>query len=303
MLTLRSFGDVTQIEMSTRRSRLVGYAVSAYLVRGALVDTGFPRVAGEMQRLVGALRPRGAFVTHEHEDHAGNAELLARLGLPLAMRAATRAVLSRASAIALYRPLIWGRRATLATPTAAFEDEALAVGADAVGALTLPLLAPLVEQQRLAERVAEAHVGEPPLVEVDDERHVVELRPEAAARARDPGRDHQDLEAERAQQGGEQPVEFVAEAAAPVRDDLLEQPLVFEHDGLPGVDAQVLEGDGVKVCDVQGAQGLGRRLKRAAVVDAFEVSLNVQSALASSYGPVTVTGTVLDPQAVLKVTL
>jgi len=75
---------------------------------------------------VHARRPRGAFVTHEHEDHAGNAELLAGLGLPLAMGAPTRAVLTRPSEIAPYRRVIWGRPATLVTPAPPFEDEALA---------------------------------------------------------------------------------------------------------------------------------------------------------------------------------
>src|SRR3712207_8435235 len=77
----------------------------------------------------------------------------------------------------------------------------------------------------------------------------------------------------------------------PPRPTLFPYPTLFRS---PGVDAQVLEGDGAEVRDVQAAQGLGRGLKRPAVADAFEVSLNVQHA--RPQGCVTVTGTVFEPQ-------
>ncbi len=113
--------------MSSRRSRLVGYAVAAYLVRGALVDSGFPRIGQRFARLLDEMPVRGAFMTHQHEDHAGNAELLAARGVPLAMGALTREVLAAPSRIELYRRVVWGTPATLATPTAAFDDDALAL--------------------------------------------------------------------------------------------------------------------------------------------------------------------------------
>ena len=112
--------------MSSRRSRLVGYAVAAYVVRGVLVDTGFARVQGALARALDAGPPlRGAFVTHQHEDHAGNAALLAARGVPLAMGAATRAFLERPTPIELYRRAIWGSAPAIAPGAAAFADDAL----------------------------------------------------------------------------------------------------------------------------------------------------------------------------------
>ena len=104
---------------------------------------------------------------------------------------------------------------------------------------------------------------------------MIEVRAEGAVRPRHAGREHGDLEAERAQQRREEPVELVAEAAAPPRHDLVEQGLVVEHDRLVGVDAEVLEGDRLEMGDLQGAQGLGRGSQRAAVADPVEVGLNV----------------------------
>src|SRR5919201_3800701 len=89
MLTLEPHGDVTRLRLSSRRSRLVGYEVSAYLVRGVLVDTGFPAVRRDVERFLGERRPRGVAVTHWHEDHAGNVAAAARFGIPVAMAPAT----------------------------------------------------------------------------------------------------------------------------------------------------------------------------------------------------------------------
>ena len=80
MIALTTHDDVTRLELSSRRSRLVGYSVSAYLVRGVLVDTGFPALARELERFLAERRPRGVLVTHEHEDHAGNVAVALGLG-------------------------------------------------------------------------------------------------------------------------------------------------------------------------------------------------------------------------------
>ena len=111
--------------MSSRRSRLVGYAVAAYLVRGVLVDTGFPRIRPRLARFLDETPLRGAIVTHQHEDHAGNAELLAGRGVPLAMGALTREILERPSRIELYRRAVWGAPTALASPIVPFADPAL----------------------------------------------------------------------------------------------------------------------------------------------------------------------------------
>lgn len=125
MLSLTTHPDgVTQLELSSRRSRLAGYAVSAYLVRGVLVDTGFARVARRVGRFLDDAAVRAAAVTHWHEDHAGNVALLAARGVPLAMGAETRARLERAVPLELYRRAIWGSPVPL--PAASGADAARA---------------------------------------------------------------------------------------------------------------------------------------------------------------------------------
>ncbi|CAA9302231.1 MAG: hypothetical protein AVDCRST_MAG11-916 [uncultured Gemmatimonadaceae bacterium] len=128
MLTATRHDDVLELRMSSPRSRLVGYSVAAYRVRDALVDTGFPRVGRRLARYLDGAPPlRGAFVTHQHEDHAGNAALLAARGVPLAMGPGTRAFLERPAPIELYRRAIWGSAPALPAGAPAFEDEALAL--------------------------------------------------------------------------------------------------------------------------------------------------------------------------------
>ena len=127
MIALSAHGDVTRLEMSSRRSRLVGYAVSAYLVRGVLVDTGFPAIGAELARFVAERRPRGILLTHQHEDHAGNVALAARLGVPLGAAPATLEAMRRGERIGFYRRYPWGSMPPLtdAQTPEPFADEAL----------------------------------------------------------------------------------------------------------------------------------------------------------------------------------
>jgi glyoxylase-like metal-dependent hydrolase (beta-lactamase superfamily II) len=127
MLRRTQHTDVTAIELSTRRTRLISYSVHVYLVRGALVDTGFHAVRREVARLVDEVRPRGAFVTHQHEDHAGNVELLARRGVPLAMSALTEAQVRRVEPIALYRRFTWESMPSLRATVVPFAPDDLAL--------------------------------------------------------------------------------------------------------------------------------------------------------------------------------
>src|SRR5688500_6108498 len=80
------------------------------------------------------------------------------------------------------------------------QSQAVAFPFDAEGARALRLHAALVQTKRLDERFAEADVGQPALFELDEQRHVVELRPELSGASPDPGREHLDLEPECAEQ-------------------------------------------------------------------------------------------------------
>lgn len=107
---------VTRVRLSSWQGRLVGYEVSAYVIRGILVDSGFTRAAGQFARALDTLRPRGAIITHWHEDHAGNAPMLAERGLPIRMHAACEATLRKRPSVGAYRHVIWGQTPRLVAP-------------------------------------------------------------------------------------------------------------------------------------------------------------------------------------------
>jgi len=127
MLALERLGEVTRVRLQSRSGALAGYDVSVYLTRDVLIDTGFPRAHAMLRRLVAERRPRGAMVTHWHEDHAGNVPLLASIGVPLALAAGTCAMLQRRPPIRLYRRTVWGRPAPFDGRHEPFADDALAM--------------------------------------------------------------------------------------------------------------------------------------------------------------------------------
>ena len=118
---------VERVRLSTWRGRAVGYDVSAYVVDGVLVDTGFPRVRAELLRAVREVEPRGVIVTHWHEDHAGNVESLAALGLPIAMDAECERLLRTRPQIRPYRRLVWGRTPRLTSAVTPFDAAPLEI--------------------------------------------------------------------------------------------------------------------------------------------------------------------------------
>jgi glyoxylase-like metal-dependent hydrolase (beta-lactamase superfamily II) len=99
--------------------------VSAYLIRGILIDTGFRRAGTALLAAVQARAVRGVIVTHWHEDHAGNAATLAAGGIPIAMRDETREILRSRPAIQLYRRVVWGRPPALGERVEPFDAHGL----------------------------------------------------------------------------------------------------------------------------------------------------------------------------------
>lgn len=116
---------VTRLRLSSWSGRFVGYEVSAYIVDGVLIDTGFPRVASELLDAMERMNVRGAIVTHWHEDHAGNASTLADRGVPLVMHASCESMLRARPAIRPYRRVVWGRPDRLVAPLRAFDPAPL----------------------------------------------------------------------------------------------------------------------------------------------------------------------------------
>lgn len=125
MLQVISHGDVTRLRCSTRTSRAMKFEVSAYVVRGVLIDTAFPAVADDVAQWIATARPEGALVTHYHEDHAGNVGRLAALGVPVGLAPETLARIAHPEPIGWYRRLCWGSASPLAAPPAPFEHPAL----------------------------------------------------------------------------------------------------------------------------------------------------------------------------------
>ena len=87
----------------------MGYSVCVYRVRDQLIDTGFPGARQAVARLLAERRPAGVIVTHQHEDHAGNVDLVAARGIPVAMARTTEDALRAGEPnVGLYRRACWG---------------------------------------------------------------------------------------------------------------------------------------------------------------------------------------------------
>src|SRR4051812_31429275 len=109
MIEIQRFENVERIRLASWGSRVAGMDVSAYLVDGILVDSGFPHARAALGRYLDERHVRGAVLTHYHEDHAGNAALIAQRGIPLTMARFTQERLIDPASIRAYRRVVWGR--------------------------------------------------------------------------------------------------------------------------------------------------------------------------------------------------
>ena len=115
-LGVEHYGDVTRLRMVSAAGRVIGIDVSAYVVRGVAIDTGFAHARETLMRAVRSLNVRAAIVTHWHEDHAGNVAALAALGVPIALRGDTETTLRSFPRIEPYRRVVWGAPFPLTAP-------------------------------------------------------------------------------------------------------------------------------------------------------------------------------------------
>lgn len=125
MLEIIPHGDVTELRFSSWSSRAMRYGVSAFAIRGVLIDTGFPDVGAELESWVSRARPSGGIITHAHEDHGGNVPRLAARGLPMHLAPDTTVQLRAPERIGWYRRVCWGSPRALTHDIAPFEHDAL----------------------------------------------------------------------------------------------------------------------------------------------------------------------------------
>mgnify|MGYP001157800496 CR=1 FL=1 len=125
MLQIETHDDVQRLNFSTWRSRTAGYSVSAFAVRGVLIDSAFDDAGPELMAWVAAHRPAGVIITHAHDDHGGNAERLARAGVPLQMTPDTIALLQAPMRRGWHRRWTWGGMPLLTSPVTPFSAPGL----------------------------------------------------------------------------------------------------------------------------------------------------------------------------------
>ncbi|MFI5311675.1 MAG: MBL fold metallo-hydrolase [Gemmatimonadales bacterium] len=125
MLREERHGDVTRLVFESWKSRSMGYGVSAYAVRGTLIDTAFHDVGADLAAWIDANPPEGAIVTHYHEDHAGNVERLARRGVPMWISGETLERVRRPAPIRSYRRWCWGSQTALTSSVIPYEPAVL----------------------------------------------------------------------------------------------------------------------------------------------------------------------------------
>src|SRR5687768_15817331 len=118
--------DVQLIRLRSWRSSAMGYSVCVFLVRDQLIDTGFPGAKRDVARLLEERRPRGVIVTHQHEDHAGNVDLVAARGIPIAMARSTEEALRVGEPnVGFYRRACWGTMPRLIPALTPLEPDGL----------------------------------------------------------------------------------------------------------------------------------------------------------------------------------
>ena len=125
MLETIRHGDVTELRFSSWRSRRSGYAVSAFVTQGAVIDSGFPDVADEFGQWLDANPLDGAIITHAHEDHSAGVPALLDRGLGVQCAAATEEWMRAEEHVALFRRICWGKRQRLVQPLKAYQHPTL----------------------------------------------------------------------------------------------------------------------------------------------------------------------------------
>ena len=126
MVDIVEHDGVTQWRFASLASRLTGYSASAFLTAdGVLIDTGIPACAREFAGLLDASSIRGVMITHHHEDHAGNIEMVARRGIPVWVAPLTLPLVTTPEPTGAYRRLTWRAMRPLTSALTPFAPDSL----------------------------------------------------------------------------------------------------------------------------------------------------------------------------------
>lgn len=125
MLQIERHGDVQQLRFTTPYTRSMGFEVSAFAVRGVLIDSGFPDAKRDLGHWLDSNQVDGAIITHYHEDHAGNIQTLAERGVHIRIAAETLDRLKAPPGIGWYRRWCWGSQPPLTVEPQLFAHPAL----------------------------------------------------------------------------------------------------------------------------------------------------------------------------------
>jgi len=125
MLQIERHDDVRKLRFTTPYTRSMGFEVSAFAVRGVLVDSGFPDAGRDLRAWLESNPVDGAIITHYHEDHAGNIQLLAERGVPMRLAEETLDRVKAPPAIGWYRRWCWGSQPPLTSTVRSFAHPAL----------------------------------------------------------------------------------------------------------------------------------------------------------------------------------
>lgn len=107
---VRDLGNrITAFRVHSRWTRTMGMPVSFFLVGDLLVDTGFPNARRAILEALEGRRIRTICLTHNHEDHPGNAGILAeRHGCPVYLHRPGEILSEGVGRLKPYRQLFWG---------------------------------------------------------------------------------------------------------------------------------------------------------------------------------------------------
>ncbi len=183
-MRITRFGDVEAFHISTMRSRSIGYGVYVFLTRGTLIDTGFHAARRRVAALLDERKPRGVVLTHQHEDHAGNAELVARRGIPIGASDATLAAIRDVAPIGIYRRFAWSSMRPLRSATTPYSAPGLELipapghSADHHVIWDAERSTLYSADLYLSVKVRVARPGEDPRQLIGSLRRIAELRPE-----------------------------------------------------------------------------------------------------------------------------